>query len=338
VQLTPRTLGGRNGSLRASMLSMRLCILHVSEEAARNPRRSRARRADKDRRIPSVSLRVPARSLCHAMQLPRALGLQEVCCCCHSQPGARPQHARGKHVAWLRRSLYHWLVKPNQLPTWDELTQYLKFTSDERSFVWRALCVAVCGIFALTAMAQGADQDSPLRRLSLERGTGVVGTWERLPTIRVGVVRSAGELTFRVGSLVTASGSASGVHVTLVVSDLTATTYLDHDELRPLIDAITSGLEMPIQPERKQVVREVAFETRGRFRFAAKQTGGEEPDFRFMIFVPDGLTGLPRFPEEFRSDGPAGVLVPHVLRGDPNDAENVRKALLIALEKLKPAA
>jgi hypothetical protein len=127
-------------------------------------------------------------------------------------------------------------------------------------------------------------------------------------------MRSAGELHIRVGKITAGVDRAEGLEVTIAVDDLTASTYIDPDEIQPLLEAPDAALQMPTKPK-KQIVREVAYETKGRFRVVARQTGGDEPDFRFMIFIPAGVTGLPKLPAEYRADGPAGVLVPHVLRG-----------------------
>jgi hypothetical protein len=111
--------------------------------------------------------------------------------------------------------------------------------------------------------------------------------------------------------------------VTVEVGDDKVVCYLDPDEVKPIIDSIDSMLQMPVHPETKDLVHEIAYETRGHFRVIANQRGGDEPDYRFIAFVPVGVALAPHKYEEFRSDGPAGVFVPRVLRGDPNDAKNV---------------
>ena len=187
---------------------------------------------------------------------------------------------------------------------------------------------------SIPANAQVGVSHSKLERLAVHANVQVQAEWEELPRVRVGVMRSAGELHIRVGKITAGSDRAEGLEVTITVDDLTATTYIDPDEIQPLLEALDAALQMPIKPEKKQIVREVAYETKGRFRVVAHQTGGDEPDYRFMIFIPAGLTGLPKLPAEFRADGPAGVLVPHVLRGDPNDARHLRETLDSARKKL----
>jgi hypothetical protein len=187
---------------------------------------------------------------------------------------------------------------------------------------------------AIQANAQIASSLNKLERLSVQPNVQVHAEWEELPRVRVGVVRSAGEIRLRVGKITAGSDHAEGLEITITVDDFTATTYIDPEEIQPLLDALDTALQVPIKPEKKQIVREVAYETKGRFRIVALQTGGDEPDYRFMIFIPAGLTGLPKLPAEFRADGPAGVLVPHVLRGDPNDARHLRETLYSARKKM----
>jgi hypothetical protein len=185
--------------------------------------------------------------------------------------------------------------------------------------------------------AQISASHPKLERLALQPSVPVQTEWEELPRVRVGVMRSAGEIHVRVGKITAGSDHAEGLEVTIVLDDFTATTYIDPEEIQPLIEALDAALQMPMKPEKKQIVREIAYETKGRFRVVANQTGGDEPDYRFMIFIPVGLTGLPKLPAEFRADGPAGVLVPHVLRGDPNDAHHLRDTLDTARKKLSGA-
>ena len=150
-------------------------------------------------------------------------------------------------------------------------------------------------------------------------------------------MRSAGDLNFRVGRLKSGEIEALGAELRIDEGDgQIAIAYLDDDEIEPLIAALDSALHFkPAAAVKRDETHEFSYETRGGFKIAANQQGADEADYRFMIFTPIALFVAPHGKVEFRADGPAGVFVPLLLRGDPNDASNLLKLLRAGLQALK---
>jgi hypothetical protein len=101
--------------------------------------------------------------------------------------------------------------------------------------------------------------------LTVLRDAPVEAYWRTLPRVRVGVMRSAGDLNLRVGRLKSGNVEALGAEIRIDEGeDQIAIAYLDDDEIEPLIAALDSAVHFkPAAAVKREETHELSYETRG---------------------------------------------------------------------------
>jgi hypothetical protein len=215
----------------------------------------------------------------------------------------------------------------------------------------RLLVVVSLGTVAFEQVASGqvtpVESKTKLEQLVRRQEIRVASNWVTLPKVSMGVLgNGAGEITVRAGVVVSGTDEARGIELRIdTANDDTASVYIDEDELQGLIDSIDGSL-IKTENNAHDHVRQISYETRGRFRASSDQRAGNEPEYQFMIFVPISILVGPRDVSasvtasvkgktEWRSDGSVGILVPVLVTSKRTEAAKVIALLTSARETLK---